>query len=336
MDPILEIKDLQTWFTMKPNPLTRARQVRAVDGVSLTVERGTTLGLVGESGCGKTTLGKSILGVYPQSRGEILFRPAGHTGPPVNLLDPNLNSRQLQTLKRKIQIIFQDPYSSLNPRLTVEDIVSEGMVIHKLHGDAAGRRQECLRLLDAVGLPESAINKYPHEFSGGQRQRVGIARALALEPEFIVCDEAVSALDVSVQAQIINLLNDLQSEFALTYLFISHDLSVVRHISDRTAVMYLGRLVETGNQIFESPAHPYTRALLSAVPGSPVDQRIILKGDVPSPVNPPSGCYFHPRCPEARPECAKWRYQETRLGDHHEVWCLLHEEKSVGAGSTES
>jgi len=297
-EALLTVNNLRKYFPVKKGIFRRTvGHVKAVDGVTFHINRGETLGLVGESGCGKTTAGRSILRLIdPDPGSEVLFRNGDQE---VNLAE--LPPRQLKDLRRQIQIIFQDPYSSLNPRMTVGDIVGEPLVVH---GVARGREREARvrELLEAVGLNPSHIKRYPHEFSGGQRQRIGIARALALDPDLIVCDEPVSALDVSIQAQVINLLMDLQKEFGLTYLFIAHDLSVVRHISDRIAVMYLGKVVEMAEteEIFQNPQHPYTEALLSAVPAPDPDiemQRILLKGDVPSPVNPPSGCVFHPRCP---------------------------------------
>lgn len=319
--PLLEVKNLVKHFPITKGIIfsKQVGAVKAVDGISFTVNRGETLGLVGESGCGKTTTGRVILRLIEPTSGEVLF-----DGKNV----PELSKEELRELRRDMQIIFQDPYASLNPRMTVADIVGEPLHIHGL---AKGKEREkrVQELLDVVGLSSFHARRFPHEFSGGQRQRIGIARALAVNPKLIICDEPVSALDVSIQAQVINLLQDLQKEFGLTYLFIAHDLSVVKHISDRVAVMYLGKIVELADKdrLYANPKHPYTQALLSAIPiADPTvkKERIILKGDVPSPINPPSGCRFHTRCPYAMDICQTKEPDFVDTGDGHYVACHLH------------
>jgi oligopeptide/dipeptide ABC transporter ATP-binding protein len=313
---LLEIRDLKKYFPVGDGFFSRNKgNLKAVDGVNLTINEGETLGLVGESGCGKSTLGRTILRLIEPTSGEVIFHGK-------NLLA--LSARELREMRREMQIIFQDPYASLNPRMRVGDIVGEGLEIHKLAKGKA-KRDRIMELLHQVGLREDHYPRYPHEFSGGQRQRIGIARALAVNPKFIVCDEPVSSLDVSIQAQIINLLQELQEKMHLTYLFISHDLRVVEHISHRVAIMYLGKVVEiaAGETIYRDAKHPYTRALLSAVPmpeTSRKKERIVLEGDVPSPVNPPSGCTFHPRCAYRQPLCSEME-PPLDFADGHGVSC---------------
>ena len=302
---MLELRDLKMHFPITSGVLWQRQvgAIRAVDGVSLEVRRGETLGLVGESGSGKTTIGRCIVRLYEPTDGQVLFEGLDVT---------HLGTRAMQPLRRRIQMIFQDPYSSLNPRMTVRQTLEEALTTHGLAPGREARATRVEELLGLVGLNPAVAERYPHEFSGGQRQRIGFARALAVEPEFVVCDEPVSALDVSIQAQILNLLRSLQRKLGLTYLFVAHDLAVVRHISDRVAVTYLGKIVEVAPRtpLYERPLHPYTRALLSAIPVPDPEvearrERIVLRGDVPSPARPPTGCRFHPRCPWARELCAR-------------------------------
>ena len=319
---VLEVRHLCKYFPIKAGLFSRVvGHVHAVEDVSFTLKRGTTMGLVGESGCGKTTVGKTLLNLTPKTSGEVVFNGNIH-------LD-QLSSRELRAFRPKIQIIFQDPYSSLSPRLPVGEIIGEAVREHHLVPDNE-LDDYVTRIMKACGLHEYQKDRYPHEFSGGQRQRICIARAIALNPDFIVCDEPVSALDVSIQAQIINLLNDLQNEFKLTYLFISHDLSVVEHISDTVGVMYLGHLVEYGEtkDIFDHPLHPYTEALFSAIPvPDPTAKmnRIVLEGSIPSPANPPKGCPFHTRCKRCMAQCKEVTPQQKEIEPGHYVVCHLYD-----------
>lgn len=320
MSSLIKVKNLVKEFPIKKGFFSKkVGAVHAVNDISFEIRKGETLGLVGESGCGKSTAGRCILGLLPATSGSVCINDMEVTS-----VEPAFR----KSLKQRMQIIFQNPYSSLNPRMTIEDILKEPLIIHR---NLSKQEQNNFieRLLDIVGLNKGVLSRYPHEFSGGQRQRIGIARALVLEPEFIVADEPVSALDISIQAQILNLLSQLRNEFGLTYLFISHDLSVIRHICDRVAVMYLGEIVEIApvERLFRLPKHPYTRALLSSVPfpepERDLSERIILKGDIPSPVNPPSGCKFHTRCPQAMDICRKMTPETTKIHENHFANCHL-------------
>ena len=322
-DVLVEVRKLKKYFPIHRGVLRRqVGAVQAVDGVTFDIYRGETLGLVGESGCGKSTTGRTILQLLEPTEGEVIFEDKDLT---------KLGKNDLRRARRDMQMIFQDPYASLNPRLTVGSIVAESLEIHKI-GNKKSRKERVQELLQLVGLNPYFVNRYPHEFSGGQRQRIGVARALASNPSFIVADEPISALDVSIQAQVVNLLDDLKSELGLTYLFIAHDLSMVRYISDRVAVMYLGRIVELSDrdEIYEHPLHPYTQALLSAIPIPDPEketqrQRIILKGDVPSPANPPQACRFHPRCPYATEICTEVDPEFRDLGTvERPHWVACH------------
>ena len=317
--PLLEVKGVKKYFPVRGALGTTVQEVKAVNDVSFEMNRGETFGVVGESGCGKSTLGRTILRLTEPTAGQAIFE-----GTDVFAMGPS----ELQSLRQDIQMVFQDPYSSLNPRKRIGAILEEPLNIHNI-GTPRERTEKVLRILDTVGLQTDHYYRYPHEFSGGQRQRIGIARALMVEPKLVVCDEPVSALDVSIQSQIINLLKKLQQELQLTYLFIAHDISVVRYISDRVGVMYLGQMVEQAptEAMFADPKHPYTRALLSSVPEPKLDakrERIVLRGELPSPLNPPSGCVFHTRCPMAKPECKKVLPVKKELSAGHFVSCHLY------------
>ena len=312
---LVEVKDLKQYFPIKVG-FTKTIPLKAVDGVSFSIKPGETLGLVGESGCGKTTVGRSLLRLYTPTGGEVLYN------------GEKVDGSSIKHMRKEMQMVFQDPYSSLNPRMTVEDIIGEPLDVHKLYSNKAERREKIINLMELVGLNAEHATRYAHEFSGGQRQRIGIARALATNPKFIVCDEAVSALDVSIQAQVINMFEELQEKLGVAYLFIAHDLLVVHHISDRIAVMYLGRIVEIAdsNELNDNPLHPYTQSLLSAVPYpdpkmAKERQRIVLEGDVPSPLHMPSGCAFRTRCRYATEKCAQECPTLTDRGDGHMVAC---------------
>ena len=323
--PLVEVKHLKQYFDISEG-FFKSRPLKAVDDVSFTIKKGETLGLVGESGCGKTTVGRTILHLYKPTDGEIWYDG-------VKIGD----KMSMEDFRKKATMVFQDPYSSLNPRMTVADIIAEPLDIHKMYASSKERRDRILELMEYVGLNSEHASRYAHEFSGGQRQRIGIARSLALKPGFIVCDEPVSALDVSIQAQVINMFDELQEKLGLTYLFIAHDLLVVRHISDRIAVMYLGRMVELADaeEIYDHPLHPYSRSLISAVPVpdpkiARENKRIVLSGDIPSPLNAPSGCPFRTRCPHACDKCAESMPELKDMGGGHFVACHLVEEGKIG------
>lgn len=316
--PLLEVKNLKKWFSSKKSPFSGKKlYVKAVDGVSFTLNYGETLGVVGESGCGKSTMGRSVLRLLEPTEGQVIFEGKDYTA---------LNKKELRKSRCELQIIFQDPYASLDPRMTIGDIIAEPLDI-QLKLPEKERMERVLKMMERVGLNTRYVNRYPHEFSGGQRQRIGIARAMILNPKVVVCDEPVSALDVSIQAQVINLLKDLQEEMGMAYIFISHDFSVIKHISDRVAVMYLGRVVELAdkNDLYRQPMHPYTAALLSAIPvpdRKHKKEKIVLEGDLPSPVNPPSGCVFHTRCYKAQEICKTQVPEQKDYGNGH--YCACH------------
>ncbi|WP_198011946.1 dipeptide ABC transporter ATP-binding protein [Caloramator sp. ALD01] len=320
--PLLEIKNLKKYFPIKKGLFNRtAHYLKAVDNVSFSINKGETLGLVGESGCGKTTCGRTIIKLYEPTDGQIIYDGVDIA---------KFSDKQMLEYRKKMQMIFQDPYASLDPRMTVGDIIGEAIDIHKLMG-AKEREERIQYLLNRVGLNSEHASRYPHEFSGGQRQRIGIARALAVQPEFIICDEPISALDVSIQAQVVNMLEDLQADLGLTYLFIAHDLSMVKHISNRVGVMYLGKLVELAdsNELYTKPLHPYTQALLSAIPIPDPDEsakkkRIVLEGEIPSPIDPPPGCRFKNRCRYAKPICSEQEPVFKDMGGGHFVACHLY------------
>lgn len=320
--PLLEVKDLKKWFPSSKSPFSGKKQyVKAVDGVSFTLHYGETLGIVGESGCGKSTMGRSVLRLLEPTSGQIFFEGKNFTA---------LNKKELRKSRSELQIIFQDPYASLDPRMTIGDIIAEPLDI-QLKLPEKERMERVLKMMERVGLNTRYVNRYPHEFSGGQRQRIGIARAMILNPKVVVCDEPVSALDVSIQAQVINLLKDMQKEMGMAYIFISHDFSVIKHISDRVAVMYLGRVMEIAdkNDLYKHPMHPYTVALLSAIPvpdRKHKKEKIVLEGDLPSPVNPPSGCVFHTRCPRAQEICKTQVPQQKDYGNGHCCACHFPQE----------
>nr|WP_263327581.1 oligopeptide/dipeptide ABC transporter ATP-binding protein [Neobacillus sp. Marseille-Q6967] len=323
MEKLLEVRQLKKHFD-----LGKKQILKAVDGISFHINKGETFGIVGESGCGKSTAGRTIIGLYDRTEGEVIFNGKNiHT----------LKQKEKHEFHRQMQMIFQDPYASLNPRSTVKEIISEPMEIHGLYQNKQERLERIYQLLEDVGLNRDHANRYPHEFSGGQRQRIGIARALALDPEFIIADEPISALDVSVQAQVVNLLKRLQDEKGLTYLFIAHDLSMVKQISDRIGVMYLGQMVELteSNALYQNPLHPYTQALLSAIPIPDPDiedrrERIILKGELPSPINPPTGCVFQTRCPMAMELCAQEKPAWQEVESNHFIACHLYDKHKTG------
>lgn len=322
-DILLNVEDMKIYYPVAGKKFGTTDYVKAVDGVSFQVKRGEVFGIVGESGCGKSTLGRGICKLEQPTAGKVVL-----DGEDISTYDNN----RMRPVRKKVQMVFQDPYASLNPRMSIFDIIAEPLIIHGLTGSKAQLEEKVLDLLRKVGLDDYHANRYPHEFSGGQRQRIGIARALAVQPQLIIADEPVSALDVSIQAQVLNLMNQLKKEFNLTYIFVAHDLSVVEHISDRVGVMYLGNFVEVGSKesLYKAPTHPYTQALLSAVPvpdPTAKKDRVILEGNIPSPLNPPTGCKFHTRCPKCMEICKKEAPVKTQLTDDHYVYCHLMAQK---------
>ena len=322
-DILLDVEDVKIYYPVAGKKFGTMDYVKAVDGVSFEVRRGEVFGIVGESGCGKSTLGRGICKLEQPTSGKIIL-----DGEDIS----SYNDKQMRPVRKKVQMVFQDPYASLNPRMSIFDIVAEPLVIHSLAQDKKEMEEKVLDLLRKVGLDDYHANRYPHEFSGGQRQRIGIARALAVQPSLIIADEPVSALDVSIQAQVLNLMNQLKKEFNLTYIFVAHDLSVVEHISDRVGVMYLGNFVEVGNKesLYQAPLHPYTQALLSAVPvpdPTAKKDRIILEGNIPSPLNPPKGCKFHTRCPKCMDCCKEEAPKKYQVSEDHYVYCHLYDDK---------
>ncbi|MCM2675710.1 ABC transporter ATP-binding protein [Alkalicoccobacillus plakortidis] len=326
--PLVEVKGLKKYFPINKGVLQRkVGDVKAVDDVSFTIYKGETLGIVGESGSGKSTLGRMVLKLIDATEGEIIFNEQNFA---------KIKNSEVRKLRRDMQMVFQDPYASLNPRMSIGELLEEPLLVHKTISSKEGRKEKAFELLEKVGLPREAYSKYPHEFSGGQRQRIGIARALSTNPEFIIGDEPVSALDVSVQSQVLNLMQDLQKEFDLTYMFIAHDLSVVKHISDRVAVMYLGRIVEIADKdiLYKKPLHPYTQALISAVPSTDVTikrEKVALTGELPSPANPPKGCAFHTRCPHVHDRCKVERPILTQQGEGQMTACHLYTTEAAAA-----
>ncbi len=328
-DILLSVEDMKIYYPVAGKRMGTVDYVKAVDGVSFEVRRGEVFGIVGESGCGKSTLGRGICKLERPTGGKVVL-----DGEDIS----SYNDKQMRPVRKKVQMVFQDPYASLNPRMSVFDIIAEPLAIHKLAKDKGDMEARVLDLLRKVGLDDYHANRYPHEFSGGQRQRIGIARALAVQPSLIIADEPVSALDVSIQAQVLNLMNQLKKEFHLTYIFVAHDLSVVEHISDRVGVMYLGNFVEVGNKesLYTNPLHPYTQALLSAVPipdPTAKKDRVILEGNIPSPLNPPAGCKFHTRCPKCMDCCKVEAPQRYQVSEDHYVYCHLYDDKIKGGNS---